>query len=358
MSWLLLHGDLLEAGAEIPDGSVDAILTDPPYSRDALPLYGKLAQLAERVLRPGGACLVMTGTGILPDVIAAMCPPLVYRWTIAYLVSGGSPLIYPLRVLAFVSMPPRRSCFASETGRPRMRQTGFNATTAFLLRCRVDITGIVVHVSMPPRRSCFPIPSLLRMPRTAPFQCHHGVPASRDSHRLPLSKRKVSMPPRRSCFSGVRSISSQTSTAFQCHHGVPASEREALGESVFTLGFNATTAFLLPWPTPGAMPSPSAVSMPPRRSCFERSTVPSGPTASSFNATTAFLLPAGHLREGPRGLVSMPPRRSCFLAAHLEEDLLSESFNATTAFLLHLAIRLGMDPQLGFNATTAFLLRS
>jgi hypothetical protein len=100
MSWILLQGDLLEAGEEIPDGSVDAILTDPPYSRDAIALYGKLARLAERVLRPGGSCFVMTGTGILPDVIAAMSPPLAYRWTIAYLTSGDAARIYPLRVLA------------------------------------------------------------------------------------------------------------------------------------------------------------------------------------------------------------------------------------------------------------------
>jgi len=100
MSWILLQGDLLGAGTGIPDGSVDAILTDPPYSRDAIELYEKLARLADRVLRPGGSCLVMTGTGILPDVISAMCPPLAYRWTIAYLVSGGAARIYHLLVLA------------------------------------------------------------------------------------------------------------------------------------------------------------------------------------------------------------------------------------------------------------------
>jgi len=48
------------------DGSVDLIFTDPPYGRDALPLYASLAKEAARVLRPGGFVAAMCGGRYLP----------------------------------------------------------------------------------------------------------------------------------------------------------------------------------------------------------------------------------------------------------------------------------------------------
>ena len=97
-------------------------------------------------------------------------------------------------------MPPRRSCFprgpASRGGGPasfqchhgvpafadapevpEIPQSGFNATTAFLLSGKTTPT--------------FSLKS--------PFQCHHGVPAFVDPPQGPRAGRP-----------------------FQCHHGVPA----------------------------------------------------------------------------------------------------------------------------------------
>jgi len=48
-------------GSPYKDGSVDAIITDPPYGKDSLSLYSALSKEAKRVLKPGGNCLVMTG---------------------------------------------------------------------------------------------------------------------------------------------------------------------------------------------------------------------------------------------------------------------------------------------------------
>ena len=68
----------------IPNNSVDLILTDLPYSRDYIDLYYALSHLAARVLKQDGiASLVcMTGSGILPDVMDALCdnPQLHYNW--------------------------------------------------------------------------------------------------------------------------------------------------------------------------------------------------------------------------------------------------------------------------------------
>ena len=78
--------DVLE---HIEPGSVDCIVTDPPYPRAFLAVYGDLARTAARVLRPGGSCLVMAGQSYLPEIVAAMTPHLRYHWTVAYLTPGG-----------------------------------------------------------------------------------------------------------------------------------------------------------------------------------------------------------------------------------------------------------------------------
>lgn len=83
----LFHASLDEALLE-PE-SVDVIMTDPPYPREYLPLYDTLAQVAARVLKPGGSCFVLVGQSYLPEVLALMTPHLNYHWTLAYLTPGG-----------------------------------------------------------------------------------------------------------------------------------------------------------------------------------------------------------------------------------------------------------------------------
>lgn len=95
-------GDFRRSLADIADGSVDAIVTDPPYGRDALPLYADLSVFAARTLKPGGSCLVMVGQSYLPDALTALASALSYQWTLAYLTPGGqSPQIWPRKVNTF-----------------------------------------------------------------------------------------------------------------------------------------------------------------------------------------------------------------------------------------------------------------
>jgi ParB-like chromosome segregation protein Spo0J len=74
----------------VADASVDAIITDPPYLLKHLPEYSSLATFAERVLKPGGWCIVMTGVAILPEVFERLRSVLTYRWTIANTWPGGA----------------------------------------------------------------------------------------------------------------------------------------------------------------------------------------------------------------------------------------------------------------------------
>ena len=80
----------------------DFIITDPPYPREYLELYGVLAQRAHEWLEPGGSLLVMCGQSYLPDVLALMSPHIRYHWTCAYLTPGGqAPQIWQRKVNTF-----------------------------------------------------------------------------------------------------------------------------------------------------------------------------------------------------------------------------------------------------------------
>ena len=77
-----ITGDFMESIDRFEN--VDAIITDPPYSKEFLPLYGQLAQFSAKVLKPGGSLLVMAGVYYLPQVFELMTPHLNYHWTITY----------------------------------------------------------------------------------------------------------------------------------------------------------------------------------------------------------------------------------------------------------------------------------
>lgn len=83
----LRHCDMEELLAEGSD--FDAIITDPPYPEEFLPLYPALAKGAARSLRPGGILAVMCGQSYLPQILAGMSKYMQYRWTLAYLTPGG-----------------------------------------------------------------------------------------------------------------------------------------------------------------------------------------------------------------------------------------------------------------------------
>jgi site-specific DNA-methyltransferase (adenine-specific) len=54
-------GDLREVWADLPNGSVDCLVVDPPYDEAGIPLFEDLARLALRVLKPGRLAAVYCG---------------------------------------------------------------------------------------------------------------------------------------------------------------------------------------------------------------------------------------------------------------------------------------------------------
>jgi ParB-like chromosome segregation protein Spo0J len=74
---------------EIPDESIDAIITDPPYPKEFVPLFDDLGALAARVLKPGGSLIALVGQSYLPQYMDLLSRHLDYHWTIGVHMPGG-----------------------------------------------------------------------------------------------------------------------------------------------------------------------------------------------------------------------------------------------------------------------------
>lgn len=88
-SYELRVGDLNTTWNDVPDGSIDAIVTDPPYNEEGIPLYEDLARLAARVLKPGRLAAVYCGHLHLDDELRLLeAGGLTYVWHGVNLLNG------------------------------------------------------------------------------------------------------------------------------------------------------------------------------------------------------------------------------------------------------------------------------
>jgi ParB-like chromosome segregation protein Spo0J len=82
-------GDLRTVWEDIPDASIDAIVTDPPYDEEGVPLYEDLGRLAARVLKPGRLAAVYCGHMHLDEEIRLLkVGGLTYVWHGVNLLPG------------------------------------------------------------------------------------------------------------------------------------------------------------------------------------------------------------------------------------------------------------------------------
>ena len=86
-------GDFEEILSDIPDGSVDCIITDPPYPFEYIECWSKLSRFSKRVLKPHGFCIAYSGQMYLPEVINRMSKHLDYYWTFALYHGGSSQIV-------------------------------------------------------------------------------------------------------------------------------------------------------------------------------------------------------------------------------------------------------------------------
>lgn len=81
----LMQGDCLERMKEIPDGSVDMVLTDPPYGTTAckwdsiIPLEPMWEQL-KRVIKPNGAIVMTASQPFTSQLVSSNIKDFKYSW--------------------------------------------------------------------------------------------------------------------------------------------------------------------------------------------------------------------------------------------------------------------------------------
>lgn len=111
----LYHGDCREWA-----GDAAAILTDPPYGREALPLWDVLASIGAATLPAGGWLLAYSGQACLPEAMDALGSELAYRWTLATVYPGGEQMARIGDMTVLTGWKPvlayRRRPFGSERG--------------------------------------------------------------------------------------------------------------------------------------------------------------------------------------------------------------------------------------------------
>ncbi len=96
-SWSLRCADFREC--KLKPNSVDVIVTDPPYTKAGIPLYGDLARFAKRHLKPGGLCLAYAGKFYLPKLVAELGSELEWVWQFAILQNSHGSRIFDKKII-------------------------------------------------------------------------------------------------------------------------------------------------------------------------------------------------------------------------------------------------------------------
>lgn len=92
-------GDFEEVFSDLPDGSIDCIITDPPYPYEFIEVWSKLSRFAKRVLKPNGYCVAYSGQMYLPEVMKRMSENLDYYWTFAVYHEGQTQIVNGINLM-------------------------------------------------------------------------------------------------------------------------------------------------------------------------------------------------------------------------------------------------------------------
>jgi 16S rRNA G966 N2-methylase RsmD len=92
-------GDFEFVFSDIPDGSVDCIITDPPYPHEFIDCWSKLSRVAKRILKPHGFCIAYSGQMYLPEVLQRMSEHLDYYWTFAVYHEGNTQIVNGINLM-------------------------------------------------------------------------------------------------------------------------------------------------------------------------------------------------------------------------------------------------------------------
>ena len=86
----IICGDCLEIIKDIPDNSIDAVITDPPYLKKYLYLYEDVARELPRILKRSGSFISIVPHYAIPQITEMVGKYLKYRWTFCMWQADGS----------------------------------------------------------------------------------------------------------------------------------------------------------------------------------------------------------------------------------------------------------------------------
>lgn len=92
-------GDFTKLSTELKDSSIPLIFTDPPYGQEWLHNWQALAEMAHRVLCPGGYLVTYAGQTYLPKVMSDLEQHLTYFWASAILLPQGNRQEFQTKVV-------------------------------------------------------------------------------------------------------------------------------------------------------------------------------------------------------------------------------------------------------------------
>jgi site-specific DNA-methyltransferase (adenine-specific) len=87
------HGDFVEVLQDIPDNSIDLILTDPPYPIDFIDEWEKLSEFASKKLKENGFLIAYCGHKNLYESMNRLNKHLDFYWIFSLIHSGNTKLI-------------------------------------------------------------------------------------------------------------------------------------------------------------------------------------------------------------------------------------------------------------------------
>ena len=131
-NYKLLHGDCLERMKEIPDGSVDLILTDPPYGTTAckwdnvIPFEPMWEQL-KRIIKPNGAIVLFGSEPFSSALRMSNIKNYKYDWIWDKKLAGNGILAkkQPLKVHELIHIFNSKIYYPQKTkGKMRSKMTG------------------------------------------------------------------------------------------------------------------------------------------------------------------------------------------------------------------------------------------
>ena len=96
----IFHGDFYKICKDIPDNSIDLIVTDPPYPKEFLHLWGQLGETAARILKQGSYLATYSGQLYLDFVMAELSKHLKYCWIFSNRHKGQTQIVHPRNVIS------------------------------------------------------------------------------------------------------------------------------------------------------------------------------------------------------------------------------------------------------------------